>query len=141
MHVSVLLVITTDESSSLWNISRESLEKITQAFSRYSSCFMGNVQMGRTSGRRKVDRPRDFCEAKNAIICGVSKKVTGSIAIDLSKAFDSICHNLLLAKLRTYGVFVLVWSKVKSEGQRSFLGLATGVLWRSSRQPPGATPV
>ena len=141
MHVSVLLVITTDESSSLWNISRESLEKITQAFSRYSSCFMGNVQMGRTSGRRKVDRPRDFCEAKNAIICGVSKKVTGSIAIDLSKAFDSICHNLLLAKLRAYDVFVLVWSKVKSEGQRSFLGLATGVLWRSSRQPPGATPV
>ena len=145
MHVSVLLVITTHVSSSLWNISRESLEKITQAFSRYSSCFMGNVEMGRTSGRRKVDRPRDFCEAKNAIICGVSKKVTGSIAIDLSKAFDSICHNFLLAKLRAYGVgeeaFLLVWSKAKSEGQRSFLGLATGVLWRSSRQPPGATPV
>ena len=33
-----------------------------------------------------------------------SKKVTGSIAIDLSKAFDSICHNLLLAKKRAYGV-------------------------------------
>ena len=33
-----------------------------------------------------------------------SKKVTGSIVIDLSKAFDSICHNLLLAKLRACGV-------------------------------------
>ena len=33
-----------------------------------------------------------------------SKKITGSIAIDLSKALDSICHNLLLAKLRAYGL-------------------------------------
>ncbi|PFX20607.1 putative RNA-directed DNA polymerase from transposon BS [Stylophora pistillata] len=33
-----------------------------------------------------------------------SKKITGTIAIDLSKAFDSICHNLLLAKLRAYGL-------------------------------------
>ena len=33
-----------------------------------------------------------------------SKKITGSIGIDLSKAFDLICHNLLLAKLRAYGL-------------------------------------
>ena len=33
-----------------------------------------------------------------------SKKVTGFIAIDLSKAFDSLCYNLLLAKLGSYGV-------------------------------------
>ena len=32
-----------------------------------------------------------------------SKKVTGSIAIDLSKAFDSMCQKFL-AELRAYGV-------------------------------------
>ena len=45
-----------------------------------------------------------------------SKKITGSIAVDLSKAFDSICHNLLLAKLRAYGLNV---PRVKFQGKFS----------------------
>ena len=56
-------------------------------FLRGHLCYIALVKM--------VD---DWCLALD------SKKVTGSIAIDLSKAFDSICHNLLLVKLRAYGI-------------------------------------
>jgi len=88
MFLSILSVISIDESSSLWNISRslrsrlgssgrkrerardagylcrenffQILKKTLWTFSGYSSCFMWNVEMGRTSGRRAA---RSFCEA------------------------------------------------------------------------------
>ena len=65
---TILRVISIDESSSLWDISREKifwgLKIILWTFSRYSSCFMWNVATGRSSGRRAE---RFLCEA---ILCG-----------------------------------------------------------------------
>ena len=34
-----------------------------------------------------------------------NEKDVAVVVINLSKAFDSICHNFLLAKLKAYGVY------------------------------------
>ena len=50
------------------------------------------------------------------------KKDVGVVAIDLSRVFDSICHNLLLAKLKAYGLqdsaINLIWSYLSDRLQR-----------------------
>ena len=43
-----------------------------------------------------------------------NKKDVAVAAIDVSKAFDSICHNLLLAKLKAYGVHDLALKLIQS---------------------------
>ena len=61
MYVSILRVISIDVS--IWNISRKKfsgLKKFLWTLSRYSGCFMWNVEVGLSSGRRDA---RFFCKA------------------------------------------------------------------------------
>ena len=62
---TILLVISINESTSLWNISREKffevLKIILWAFSKYSSCFMWNVE---NWAALLVDGPRVFLWSK-----------------------------------------------------------------------------
>ena len=42
-----------------------------------------------------------------------NNKVFGAILTDLSKAFDSICHDLLVAKLHAYGLSLLALKMIQ----------------------------
>ena len=73
----------------------------------------------------------------------ISAKDVAVIAIDLSKAFDSICHNLLLARLKAYGnhdsaiklIQSYLWPLSTSKMQREGVRLAASSLWSTAREP------
>ena len=61
-----------------------------------------------------------------------NKKVSGTLLTDLSKAFDCICHDLLIAKLNAYGLSLpalkLVHNYLQNRKQRTKNGTAYS-LW------------
>ena len=73
-------------------------EQLHEAFQPLFSLNMSGFLRGHSCCTALLKMVDDWRSAMD------SKKVTGTIAIDLSKAFDSICHNLLLAKLHAYGI-------------------------------------
>ena len=52
-----------------------------------------------------------------------NKKVLGALLTDLSKTFDCICHDLLIAKLNAYGLLLpalkLVHNSLQNHKQRT----------------------
>ena len=55
-----------------------------------------------------------------------SNKAFGALLTDLSKAFDCICHDLLVAKLRTYGLSLnalkMIQDYLLNQKQRTKIG-------------------
>ena len=73
-------------------------DQLYEAFSPIFSTNMSGFLRGHSCCSALIKMTDDWRLALD------QKKIVGTVAIDLSKAFDSICHNLLLAKFRAYGV-------------------------------------
>ena len=75
--------------------------KFDQLYSVFTPVFPDNISgflLGHSCCSALLKLTDDWRQALD------NKKDMPVVAIDLSKGFDSICHNLLLAKLKVYGV-------------------------------------
>jgi hypothetical protein len=74
--------------------------------------LLDKQQYGFRTGRSVVDAGVDFCESVIGSI--ESKEKVVGIFLDLTKAFDSVSHDLLLKKLDCIGIRGRAWNWLKS---------------------------
>ena len=95
--------------------------RIVKFFERFS--LFSNSQYGFMGNRSTLDALIDLTEAIYDSLD--QKKHHISILIDMTKAFDTVNHNILLGKLERYGVrdLPLLWIKSFLSNRRSYVGV------------------
>ena len=77
---------------------KEKFDQLCASFAPILSSNMSGFLKGHSCATALIKLTNDWRSALD------EKKETGVVAIDLSKAFDCICHSLLLANIKAYGV-------------------------------------
>ena len=121
---------------------------IFRQVSSYMSSFLSKYPWGSRKGYSTQHCPLFMLEKwKRAADNG---KIFGILLTDLSKAFDFLSHELLLAKLHAYGFSIsalrLIYSYIANRKQRTKINfelqfLGRNPFWRSSRINIRTSPI